>query len=205
MMIGVANSGSSLVDIGPLLSAIFQGLGVIVLGITAVWVRSHVKDQAAQQTVLTAVENAVSYAENHYGVKPGTAYTIPVAKGVGATALQYVVDQVPDAVKRMGLDYPSLAKLVVAKMPSIDRTPLDPSTVDDIVNAASGKTTAPTPSTDDLIKALEPLIQKMVAKYTEAGSGGSVININGNIRSGTPSGKKPVPPLINQAQPLATS
>lgn len=171
-MIGVGNPSLTLVDIGPLLAAIFQGAGVIVLGAVAAWVRSHLKDQAAQKTVLTAVENAVSYAENHYGIKPGQVYTIPIAKGVGATALQYVMDLVPDAVKRMGLDYPALAKIVVAKMPAIDRTPLDPSTVDDIVNAASGKTTASNPSVDDLVKVLEPMVQQLVNTAIMASYGG---------------------------------
>jgi hypothetical protein len=157
-MIGVG----SVVDIAPLIIAGAHWIGVLILAVAAAWLRSHVTDQAARQTILTAVENGISFAENHLGVDGSKPYTVPVASNIGATALRYVTELAPDAVKRMGLNDQALAKIVVAKMPGIDRTPLDPSTVDQITASVSGK--APTaPSMDDLMKALGPIIQQAVS------------------------------------------
>jgi hypothetical protein len=162
-MIGVGNPAMTAVDIAPLISSIVQGLAVLLMAAIAAWVRSHLNDKAAQDTVLRAVENGISFAENHFGATSGKAYTIPMAQGIGATALRYVTTLVPGAVKQMGLDDNALAKIVVAKMPGIERTPLDPSTVDAITAAAQGKAPIGTaPSLDDISKVLLPLIQQAV-------------------------------------------
>lgn len=162
-MIGVGSPAMTAVDIAPLISSIVQAAAVILMAIIAAWVRSHLNDKTAQDTVLKAVENGISFAENHFGATSGKPYTIPMAQGIGATALRYVTTLVPGAVKQMGLDDTSLAKIVVAKMPGIERTPLDPSTVDAITAAANGKAPIGTaPTMEDISKILLPMIQQAV-------------------------------------------
>jgi hypothetical protein len=169
----LGGTGVMAVDIAPLIQAGAHWAAVIVLTIVAAWARSHLQDQAARDMVLKAVANGINYAENHFGATSGKPYTIPMATGIGAMALRYTTELVPDAVKRMGLDDKSLAKIVVAKMPGIDRTPLDPSTVDQITAATAPGVVTAAPSVTELLKVLVPallpqledVVNKAVAQY----------------------------------------
>lgn len=154
---------SSAVDISNIVTAAIQGAGVAVLTVIAAWTRSHLNNKQAQQTVITAAENAVAYAENRLGVRGDHPYTVPVASAVGKMALSYVNAHVGDAVKQLGLDDASVSRLIVAKMPDIAGGGIDEGTFKGIVASASGQPPGPA-DYGALLAVLGPAIEQAAAK-----------------------------------------
>jgi hypothetical protein len=150
-------------DIGNIVSTVINGVGVAVLTIVAAWTRAHLNNKQAQDTVLTAAENAVAYAENRLGVKSGQPYSVPVASAVGRMALGYVNAHVGDAAKQLGLDDAGISRIVVAKMPGIAAGGIDESTFNGIVASASGAAPAPA-DYSQLVAVLTPMLEQVAAK-----------------------------------------
>jgi hypothetical protein len=162
-MTDISTIPATAVDISNIISTATQGLAVALLTVVAAWARSHLNDKQAQQTVITAAENAVSYAENRLGVKADHPYTVPVASAVGKMALSYMNAHVGGAVKQLGLDDAGVSRLIVAKMPDIAGGGIDEGTFSGIVASASGKAPAPA-DYSKLLEVLAPVMEQAAAK-----------------------------------------
>lgn len=149
------------VEITNLVSTAVQALGVMLLTAVAAWLRSHLNDQAAQKTVLTAAENAVAYAENRLGVKGDQPYTVPVASAIGRMALGYMNTHVAEASKHLGLDDQSLSRIIISKMPDVKDGGIDEGTFNGIVASASGKPPAPV-DYSQLLQVFGPMVEQQI-------------------------------------------
>lgn len=149
------------VEITNLVSTAVQAVGVMLLTAVAAWLRNHLNNKQAQQTVLTAAENAVAYAENRMGVKGDEPYTVPVASSIGRLALGYMNTHVGTYVKQLGLDDASLSRIIIAKMPDIKGDGIDEGTFNGIVASASGKPPAPV-DYSQLLKVFGPMISSQI-------------------------------------------
>jgi hypothetical protein len=154
---------TSTVDISNIINQALLSAGLFILSTIALWTRNHLNNKQAQQTVLTAAENAVAYAENRLGVKGSEPYTVPVASAIGRLALGYMNAHVGDAVKQMGLDQAGISRIIVAKMPDIKDGGIDQGTFNSIAASASGK--APPPADySALLQVLGPAIEQAASK-----------------------------------------
>lgn len=165
-MIGsIGSSGMTALDFAPLVQALAQIVGLTVVSIIGYWLQGHVKDENTRNTILDAAENGVNHAINRIDAASKTgSMTVPVASGVTAMAVRYVMDMVPGAVKSMGLDEKSIAKLVIAKLPGVTGD-IDDKTLEFIASRVSGKPGTAPPPTDlsELTAALTPIIQQATA------------------------------------------
>lgn len=126
-------------------------------------VNKYVKDEAARKVVFTAIASGVGYGMNKtQGALAGKVLSVNVGSQVAATALSYVKDAVPAAVGRFGLTDAALAKMIFARLPSVDG-PVPDETITTIVKASGGGTVPP-PSAGDLITILLPEIEAVVAR-----------------------------------------
>lgn len=138
-------------------------IGTVIYGL----LQSHLKDQAAKDTVLKAIENGVSFGLNKVdGALAGRPLTVQLGSSVATQAVKYAMALVPDAAKRLGLNEASLAKIAVARLPGVEGHISDEA-INGIAAAATGRAVAST-STTDIINALLPEIEKVIAARATA-------------------------------------
>lgn len=153
-------------DISNIVSMIAQ-IAIPILGtVIYAFVQGHLKDQAAKDTVLRAIENGVSFGLNKVdGALAGKPLTVNLGSAVATQAVKYVMNLVPNAAKRLGLDEAALAKIAVAKLPGVEGHISDEA-VNGIAAAATGRAMASAnvnDLVDSLIPALLPAIEKVLA------------------------------------------
>lgn len=154
------------IDVAPLVSAIAQlaipAIGTVIYAL----LQSHLKDQAAKDTVLKAIKNGVSFGLNKVdGALAGKPLNVQLGSSVATQAVKYAMALVPDAAKRLGLNEASLAKIAVAKLPGVEGHISDEA-INGIAAAATGRAVASASTTDivnALIPAILPEIEKVIA------------------------------------------
>lgn len=108
------------IDLAPLVNGIVIPLLTPVLLAVIMWVATkvaalaHIQIQDSQRDVLTAaVNNGIAYAERVLAPRLGITADDKVA-----TAVNYILPKIPDALKGLGITPDHLAQLVTARLPA---------------------------------------------------------------------------------------
>ena|SRR5690606_16277795 len=120
------------IDLAPLISALLQIVAVFVLALGSVainrlarWLRLKGDDEF--RTYLeTALQNGVSFAVQRLR-EEGKRYRLGTKHEAIAHATQYVINQVPEAVRRLKLDHYAIARAIEARLPDLDDSKEKPS------------------------------------------------------------------------------
>lgn len=105
------------VDLTGLAVAVTGGLFSTILAVALAWVNGHVKDAAARSVLDNAVKNSVGAIQQAAtSVIQRAAPAIPGVPTSLAPGVQYVLDQVPDALTRLGVTPQALAAKVEAQI-----------------------------------------------------------------------------------------
>ncbi len=109
----------SMIDLAPLVNQVVIPiitpvlLGVATWALTRVAKYAHFQVQDSQRKlVLDVVDNAVAYAEKMLAGKASVTVNDKVA-----TAVNYILPKVPDALKAVGITPEHLAQIVTARLP----------------------------------------------------------------------------------------
>lgn len=149
---------STTVNLAPTIQAAAHTCAAIVLSIFALWLQGHVKDQAARTTILKAAENAAAIGLAKVdGALPGMNLSVGVGSQVLAEGLTHMLETVPAAAKRMGVDNRQIIDLITANLHGIDGK-LDDKTINEIIASATGKPPA-APDPAELVRDLFALAQ----------------------------------------------
>lgn len=150
------------VDLAPLLQTLIQLIAGVVVSVGVYFIQGHIKDDNARRTVLTAVENGVSFGMNKVnGALAGHPLNVPLGSSVAAQAVKYALSQVPDALDRLGIDEAKLAKMAIAKLPAVEGHISDDQ-ISEIAAVAQGQAPAARTNPADLALALEPLLARLI-------------------------------------------
>lgn len=98
----------------PLLTAAVSGAAIALL---RKWKLDG--DDTIRQYVLTAVENGVHYGVGRAAANVSKLNSVDVKSQAVAAAVNYVIQQVPDAVKKLKLDPSAVQRMVEARLSAL--------------------------------------------------------------------------------------
>ncbi|MBI1321324.1 MAG: hypothetical protein GC168_20555 [Candidatus Hydrogenedens sp.] len=117
---------SSSVDLAPALAGlhgylveIATALAIALLGVLVRWVQSHTNLQIAaadRDLVRAAVTNGIDLAAARLGIFGRSSLTVDLNSRLAASATRYVLDQMPDALKRLGMPADELGRYVESQI-----------------------------------------------------------------------------------------
>ena len=123
MLIAAATAATT-VDLSPIVTPIIDIAGT-VLTVLASWAAykiaqmAHISTQSAlAKTVLSGVDNAISYGQAMATADVAKGLSINVQNATAAHALNYMVSHFPDAQKLLGMTDQHLADIITAKLPT---------------------------------------------------------------------------------------
>ena len=117
------NTTQTAIDLSPILSDIIMFVGVLLAGV-ATWavtkVAAHYNiklDDSARALIDTAITNGIKYAENQGQLLIAGA-KVETGNAALATAVNYVIAHIPDALTRLGVTQQQLEEKIIARLPA---------------------------------------------------------------------------------------
>lgn len=98
-----------------LAAAALLGLGTLAIRRLTTWLRLS-EDDKVRGYLETALENGIALARQKVLERAATAGTAQIRSAVAAEASRYVIERVPDALKRFGVTERGVKDLVAARL-----------------------------------------------------------------------------------------
>lgn len=121
------------IDFGPVLHDVVLPIALAILPIVAAWVASKVNgwlgiqnNAALSGLIETAMQNGLALAQSKVPNLVPTAIPVDVKNELIATAANYVLAHVPDALKMLGVDQGALIQKLEARL-AVNTTPAEQS------------------------------------------------------------------------------
>lgn len=108
------------IDLTQIVIATIGGIFLIINGVFAAWIQSHIKDQAAAANLATAVKNslgAIQIAADQGVTTAHPGILLPAGTPPSmAVGVQYVLDHAGDDANRLGVDTPMIISKINAQL-----------------------------------------------------------------------------------------
>lgn len=162
-----APDAATSVDISMIVDKVFMLALTGIAYLASTWIKGHLADKNAQDTLITGVENLTNSAINcEEGALKGHPLNVNVGSRVAAGALRHVLSTFPEEIARLGYTEPQLARMVVGYLPGVDGK-IDDGMLSQIVSTATGKPPA-MPSAADFGAVIAPMLKQVVEEAIES-------------------------------------